>query len=221
MNEKWPEPGELVVCTVHNVKDFGAFVYLDEYDNKEGLIHISQVAPGWVKYIRDHVREGQKTVCKVLGVDANRARIDLSLKSVNEFQRRERIKTWKNEQKASKWLGLSLKEEQITEIGAKLSSFEGLYPALEEASIKGENVLLDAGIDEQTAKIMYKIASENIKISEVNISGWLELTCPRPDGIEVIKRALKAADLSSIANVEALCKRGAAAQIAMEERRDG
>jgi len=37
--EGWPEPGSLVVCTVTQVVDFGAFVSLDEYSGQQGLIH--------------------------------------------------------------------------------------------------------------------------------------------------------------------------------------
>src|SRR5207249_3402763 len=81
-------------------KNFGAFVTLDEYENKEGFIHIAEVSSGWIKYIRDYVREGQKVVCKVLKVDTEKGHIDLSLKAVNEHQRREKIQEWKNEQKA-------------------------------------------------------------------------------------------------------------------------
>lgn len=98
----WPELDELVVCSVQQVKDFGAFTSLDEYGGKEGLIHISEVATGWVKYIRDHVREGQKIVCKVLDVNPSKHHIDLSLKDVNDHQRREKIQDWKNEQKADR-----------------------------------------------------------------------------------------------------------------------
>ena len=83
----FPENGELVVCTVTSVKNFGAFVTLDEYDNKEGFIHVRDVATGWVKYIRDYIREGQKIVCKVLGVDSQKGHTDLSLKSVNDHQK--------------------------------------------------------------------------------------------------------------------------------------
>ena len=61
----YPEEGDLVVCSVRLVKNFGAFVTLDEYGDKEGFIHIAEVTTGWVKYIRDYVREGQKIVCKV------------------------------------------------------------------------------------------------------------------------------------------------------------
>ena len=50
MNERdWPQTGELVVCTVRDVKDFAAFVALDEYPGREGLIPISEIATGWIK----------------------------------------------------------------------------------------------------------------------------------------------------------------------------
>jgi translation initiation factor 2 alpha subunit (eIF-2alpha) len=45
MHEReWPDEGELVVCTVADVKDFAAFVTLDEYDGRRGLIPISEIA---------------------------------------------------------------------------------------------------------------------------------------------------------------------------------
>src|SRR3989454_845138 len=104
---EWPEEGELVVCTVNNVKNFGAFGTLDEYEGKEGFIHVAEVSSGWIKYIRDYVREGQKLVCKVLRVDREKGHIDLSLKAVNEHQKREKIQEWKNEQKAEKLLSIA------------------------------------------------------------------------------------------------------------------
>ena len=64
----WPDPGELVVAKVDEIEDFGVFADLEEYEDKRGLIHISEVASGWIKNVRDHVREGQIVVCKVLDV---------------------------------------------------------------------------------------------------------------------------------------------------------
>jgi len=148
---EWPDEGELVVCTVTNVKNFGAFVTLDEYENKEGFIHIAEVSSGWIKYIRDYVREGQKVVCKVLKVDPEKGHIDLSLKAVNEHQRREKIQEWKNEQKAENLLGIvatrlgKTVEECWEEFGyALLDSFGSLYRAFEE-SVMDEQALEGEG----------------------------------------------------------------------------
>jgi translation initiation factor 2 subunit 1 len=197
--KKWPEVNELVVCTVSNVVDFGAFVKLDEYEGKEGLIHISEVASGWIKYIRDHVREGQKIVCKVLNVDPTKGHIDLSLKDVNEHQRREKIQEWKNKQKAAKWIqlvaeNLKLTPEQKIDLENKLYSIYGNpYLAFEDAALNGVEVLIKQGIEETLAEGIAKIAKENVKIPSVEITGYVDLICPAPNGIDIIKKALKAA----------------------------
>jgi translation initiation factor 2 subunit 1 len=194
MKKGWPEIGDLVVCTVVNVVDFGAFVELDEYGRKEGLIHISEVASGWVKYIRDHVREGQKIVCKVLNVDPSRSHIDLSFKDVNEHQRRAKIQEWKNEQKAEKWLDFVVnttgtnKEELQDRL---IEKFDSLYYGFEEVALRGASIL--EGFNPAVAEEIERIAKENVKVPFVDITGYIDLTCSKPNGIEVIRRALKAA----------------------------
>jgi len=107
----WPEPGELVVGDVDEIADFGVFVDLDEYEDKRGLCHISEVASGWIKNVRDHVREGQTVVAKVLDVDESANQIDLSIKDVNEHQRKDKIQDWKNSQKADNWMLIALGED--------------------------------------------------------------------------------------------------------------
>jgi len=194
MRKAWPEIGDLVVCTVVKVVDFGAFVQLDEYDKKEGLIHISEVASGWVKYIRDHVREGQKIVCKVLNVDPSRSHIDLSFKDVNEHQRRSKIQEWKSEQKAEKWLEFAAEAtgaDKDALYDQLIDKFDNLYYAFEDAAVRGPEAL--KGLSPEVAAQIAQVARENVKIPYVYITGYVDLTCPEPNGIDIIKRALKAA----------------------------
>ena len=194
MKKGWPEIGDLVVCTVVNVVDFGAFVELDEYGRKEGLIHISEVASGWVKYIRDHVREGQKIVCKVLNVDPSRSHIDLSFKDVNEHQHQAKIQEWKSEQKAEKWLDFVIKTTGANKEDLQdqlIEKFDSLYYAFEEVAIRGAAVL--EGFDPAITEEIERVAKVNVKVPFVDITGYIDLTCPKSNGIEVIKRALKAA----------------------------
>jgi translation initiation factor 2 subunit 1 len=195
---EFPEESELVVCTVQSVKNFGAFVTLDEYDSKEGFIHIRDVATGWVKYIRDFIREGQKIVCKVLGVDATKGHIDLSLKSVNEHQKREKIQQWKNENKAEKLLGIVAErlgktlDEAYEEFGYGLiETFGTLYAAFEQCAANGK-ALEEEGFEGDWKAVFIEVAKENVTPPYVQIDGYLELTSPLPDGVNRIKAALLA-----------------------------
>ncbi|MGB2582315.1 MAG: translation initiation factor IF-2 subunit alpha [Thermoplasmata archaeon] len=193
----FPEVGEMAICSVQNVKNFGAFVTLDEFQNREGFIHVRDVATGWVKYIRDHVREGQKVVCRVLGVDADKGHIDLSLKQVNDHQRREKIQEWKNEKKAEKLLEMAGNkinkslEDSYAEVGEKLiEEFGTLYGSF-EATAADKDVLKDLGVDEKWIGAISSIAGESIQLPSVTIDGLLSVTSPAPDGIDRIRESLE------------------------------
>lgn len=193
----FPENGELVVCTVTSVKNFGAFVTLDEYDNKEGFIHVRDVATGWVKYIRDFIREGQKTVCKVLGVDSQKGHIDLSLKSVNDHQKRERIQQWKNENKAEKLLEIVATRMEISVDDAYdlfgndiLDDYGTLYDAFESVVADPESFTED--YEGEWVETFIEVAKENIAPPAVQIEGTLEMTSSAPNGVELIRKALLA-----------------------------
>jgi len=198
MNERsWPSAGELVVCTVRNIKDFAAFVSLDEYENLEGLIPISEIATGWIKYIRDHIREGQKVVCKVLHVDKSRGHIDLSLKDVNDHQRREKIREWKNESKARKWIGFAAEasgEKPEVIVAVLYRKYGDLYSVFEEIVTNGADSLRKTGLPARTIEALVSVARENVKVPRVTVSGNLILTSTKPDGINIIRRALRSAE---------------------------
>jgi small subunit ribosomal protein S1 len=68
--------GDVVEGEVTNVVDFGAFVQVGE--GVEGLVHISEMPDG--EQTRDGLSSGDKVRVQVLGVDAQRRRISLSLR---------------------------------------------------------------------------------------------------------------------------------------------
>ncbi len=195
--EEWPEEGDLVVCTVQHVKDFVAFVSLDEYNGREGLIPISEIATGWIKYIRDHIREGQKVVCKVLNVDTSRGHIDLSLKDVNEHQRRETIREWKNESKASKWISFAAEASGGSAEAIETALYKkygDLYTAFEDIVMNGADVVRELGLPEASVDALVAVAKENVRIPKVTVAGNIILTSPKPDGVNIIRRALRSAE---------------------------
>jgi polyribonucleotide nucleotidyltransferase len=76
-----PEVGQIYDGTVVKVVDFGAFVNF--FGSKDGLVHISQLAPRRVQKVTDVVKEGDKVKVKLLGFD-DRGKVRLSMKVVDQ-----------------------------------------------------------------------------------------------------------------------------------------
>jgi polyribonucleotide nucleotidyltransferase len=76
-----PEVGHIYEGTVVKVMDFGAFVNF--FGAKDGLVHISQLAPNRVQKTSDVVKEGDKVKVKLLGFD-ERGKVRLSMKIVDQ-----------------------------------------------------------------------------------------------------------------------------------------
>src|SRR6056297_4279972 len=168
----WPDIGELVVGKIDEIEDFGVFVDLSEYEDKRGLSHVSEVASGWIKNIRDHVNEGQTVVCKVLDVDEDAQQMDLSLKDVNDHQRSEKIQEWKNEQKADNWMTLAFGEDVDDETygaiaNALISVHPSLYEAFKESAIHGAEAIDGSGLDEDEIDAIVDTARENVSVPYV------------------------------------------------------
>ena len=198
----FPEEGDLLLCTVTSVQYHSVFVNIDEFD-KGGMIHISEVSPGRIRNIRDFVKEGKKIVCKVLRVNEEKGYIDLSLRRVNESEKRRKIDYIKKEQNAEKILEIAaakigVKIEQLhDEISKKTAkTYNSLNEFFEDAA-KNEGVLEREGIDKKFANSLQETISQRIKPSEVEIKGKMKITIFAPDGIDIIKDSLKNAEEAS------------------------
>jgi translation initiation factor 2 subunit 1 len=186
----------LVIATVVKITDYGAYVKLDEYD-KEGLLHVSEVASRWVRNIRDYVREGQKVVLKVLRVHPEKGHVDLSRRRVTQRNKKEKLLSWKKDRKAESLLRTAAEkmnisfEEAYRQAGALIEkAFGELYYGLEKTAKDGVDILLELGIDKDLAVTLEEIAKEKIQISLVNVKGILELQNSKPKGVLIIKDTL-------------------------------
>jgi uncharacterized protein len=79
------EPGMILEGTVTNVAAFGAFVDIGVH--QDGLVHISVLADRYVEDPREVVKSGDVVRVKVLGVDAARKRISLTMRLDDEPER--------------------------------------------------------------------------------------------------------------------------------------
>jgi transcriptional accessory protein Tex/SPT6 len=76
------EPGQIIEGTVSGIATFGAFV--DIGVGRDGLVHISALAPHRVAKVEDVVKVGDKVKVKVLGVDPQSKRISLTMRLEEE-----------------------------------------------------------------------------------------------------------------------------------------
>ena len=72
--------GEIVSGTITGIKDYGAFVQVDDYC---GLIHISEFSDGFVRNINDIVAIGDVVSVEVIEVDEKDKKLKLSYKKAN------------------------------------------------------------------------------------------------------------------------------------------
>jgi len=75
------EIGKIYSGTVKKITNFGAFCAF--LPNKEGLVHVSELAEKFVKNVEDVVKVGQEVKVKVIGID-EQGRVKLSMKQAKE-----------------------------------------------------------------------------------------------------------------------------------------
>lgn len=71
-------PGMVLKGTVRNVIDFGAFVDIGVH--QDGLVHISQMSDKFIKHPLEAVSVGDIVEVKIMSVDLNKGRIQLTMK---------------------------------------------------------------------------------------------------------------------------------------------
>ena len=74
------QTGNIVSGVITGIKDYGAFVQVEEYC---GLIHISEFSDGFVKNISDIVAIGDVVSVEILEVDEEGKKLKLSYKKAN------------------------------------------------------------------------------------------------------------------------------------------
>jgi translation initiation factor 2 subunit 1 len=196
---KYPLPrvGELVVGTVEEVYDFGAYLYLDEYNGIRAFLPWSEVASRMVRNIARVVKPGQKVVVKVIRVYRARKQVDVSLKRVMEGEKKRKMMEYKRKVKAAtliKLVGEKLgkkEEEAYREVIWKLEDRYGdPMIGLENAVLYGEQALREAGIPEEWIEPLLEAAKTHIEVKQVKLSWIVTATSKAPDGVDRIKDVL-------------------------------
>ncbi|HZX12258.1 MAG TPA: S1 RNA-binding domain-containing protein [Candidatus Nanoarchaeia archaeon] len=192
-----PEVGEIVLCTVKKILYHSVFVSIDEYENKDGMIHISEIAPGRIRNLRDYVKEDKRIVCKVLDINRETRNIDLSLRRVPSTEMVQKLTNYKQEEKAEKLLVTLGKRfnkdlKQMYElVGARAIEKHGsLYAFFNDVSVRGKKAVEGLELAKEVNDALCALAAEKIKPVEIKLSGTIVLKTFAEDGIVKIKKIL-------------------------------
>ncbi|ABP95956.1 MULTISPECIES: translation initiation factor IF-2 subunit alpha [Metallosphaera] len=200
-----PREGDILIATVKQVFDYGSYVTLDEYGGLQAFLPWSEISTRWVKNIRDVVKEGRKIIVKVIRVDRKKGSVDVSLKKVNDDDRRKKNAQWKRIQKIDKILEIvaqklkKSEKEAWEQVAWKLEEKYGdVYEALQKASKEGEKVLLDAGVPEIWIKPILEEASKHGEEKKVKESKVVLVKSLDPDGVDKIRKVFDLEDEGDI-----------------------
>ena len=193
--QEMPEQGEIVLATITKVMDHGAYVTLDEYDDIQGFLHISEIAPGWIRSVNRFVKDGEKKVLLVKKVNSKRGDIDLSLKQISKDQKKQKLKEVKKFEKGKTLLQnvqekAKLSDEDVEKLEDSIySKFDSVYDAFIQIGRNGIESVKELKIAKKTAIAIEEVCSR-IKLPSVEIRGIMEITNNKSDGVEIIKKVL-------------------------------
>ena len=205
--QELPEIGEIVIATITKISDHGAYVTLDEYNKIQGFLHVSEIAPGWVRKVHRYVKEGEKKVLLVKKVGSERREIDLSLKQISKEQRKKKlldVKRFEKEQGILKNIQekSELTTKQIEELEDQfLSKYDSVYDAMLNIAIKGTGEINDLKLQKKVLTTIEDICSK-MKLPSVELRGILEISNNQSNGVELIQKTLSDAENAEDVKIE-------------------
>ncbi|MBN1170212.1 S1 RNA-binding domain-containing protein [Candidatus Micrarchaeota archaeon] len=174
---------------------YGAFCSLSEYAEVEGFLHISEVAPRWIKNIHEFISEGQRHVVKVHHVDPSKNQVDVSIKRVNDEERKIKLESVQSEKKGRKLLEHALKNAKLkidfetakTEIE---KHHDDIYSFFREISLEGEQAIDQVDLPKALKAQIIEIAKKSIKKPVIEVDCEFSLVCYGGNGVETIRKIL-------------------------------
>jgi translation initiation factor 2 subunit 1 len=190
-----PDEGDMVVITITDVEKNSAYAELEEFEGIRGLIHISEVSRSWVQDVSKEIREGEKTVAQVVEADEDGS-VGLSLKRVNEKQKKDAMGRWNKEKKAEKFLDQLVektrkdKEDLYEEVIFPMQEeFGGAFTGF-EISV-GEEEKLQEIFDGEMVEAIQEVAKDNINLKQEKFEAEIILEFDQGNGIERVKEAFE------------------------------
>lgn len=201
----FPEVNDLVMVTVQQVAEMGAYVTLLEYNNIEGMVLLSELSRRRIRSVQRLVRVGKNEVVVVLRVDKEKGYIDLSKRrvspeDVDKFE--EKFNKSKTVHSIMRHVAekLDMDLEMLYQLVAwpLYRKFGHAFDAFKQAITEPEQMwaALDPAVpvsDVIRKELMLNIA-RRLTPQKVKLRADFEVACFAYEGIDAIKKALKAGE---------------------------
>uniref|UniRef100_A0A7S4JVI4 S1 motif domain-containing protein n=1 Tax=Paramoeba aestuarina TaxID=180227 RepID=A0A7S4JVI4_9EUKA len=194
---EFPEIDELVMVRVTRVTDVGAYVMLLEYNNKEGIILLSNLSRKRIRSVNRHIRVGRIEVLQVLRVDSEKGYIDLSKKLIQKDDIIDCQERYKKSKTVHSILSRVAQNNEFPllelyeKVGWPLSQKYGHAQDAFQAMVQDESICPEDLPDAVRADLL-KIVKHRLSVHPVKIQADIEVQCFTYEGIEAIKPALRA-----------------------------
>jgi len=203
--QKYPEVDEVVMVNVCQIAEMGAYVKLLEYDGQKGMILMSEFSRKRIRSINKLVRVGRSECVIVTRVDQDKGYIDLSKRRVlqEDIKRcEEKYSKAKTVNQILRHVGelLDYEDNKMLEelykktawvFDKKYQSSGGSHEMFKDAAQKPE-VLDELEIDEHTKEVLLKNIKRRLTPQAVKVRADVEVLCYAYEGIDAVKKALRA-----------------------------
>jgi len=204
-SQKFPEIDDVVMVTVRQIAEMGAYVQLLEYNNIEGMILLSELSRRRIRSINKLIRVGKTEPVVVMRVDKDKGYIDLSKRRVTPEgieECTEKYSKAKAVQSILRHVADLLQyetDEQFEELYQKTAwHFEekskkqgSAYDVFKQA-VNDPALLDECGLDEKTKDMLLLNIQRKLTLASVKIRADIEVSCYGYEGIDAVKEALRA-----------------------------
>jgi len=193
--------GDTVEGTVKSIASFGAFIDLGGFD---GLLHINDMSWGHVAKPKDYVKKGQKVTLKLINLDRENNKINLSLKHFTE-------NPWDSfADKYSAGTVVKGKVTKLTDFGAFIELEEGIegMAHISEFSwvqkINHPKELFSVGDEVECMILSYDIQQGRISlgIKQLLENPWDTIQNQYPEGMQLERKILKVTNAGAFIELE-------------------
>jgi len=165
MSRETVSAGDILVCKVKKITDFGLLLDNEEISDKEVFLHVSEIPKEMDLH---NFKEGQIIVVKVIKMSKTGERIFVSMKQLSRSEARSTLRKWRAEKKALEILKTvaekySIPSEVLEEARNKLvERYGSITEALRVAVMEGENILARTRVSEEARRALYELAAKEL-----------------------------------------------------------